>query len=1154
MKSRLISLLSLLTLAAASAQAQYRTCLVEAEAFQFKGKWTVEKSSACLGSAMLRVYQDDRAQAQDDAMTVVNIPDEGTYHVWTRSQDFADSPRPRTYTLSVNGVDMAPSGNHGIPAFMWEHVGDIDLKNKPTLLRLSDSGKYFGRCDAILLTQDPGLDPNTLSNTEIARWRRNPATMDYTTVSAPALKADKEISAGYTTLASASNGNIRISFVRLPDDGTIVCKTDIFSSGSWRRFAGTAEDNRVALIKNTTTAPVLNHNQFYPAWDRTTAVRTFTFEGKEYNVTVDGDNTNPFFTGTLSEARATAVTKTAANCIKVTYDCGDNTSLTAYWTVPENGSHIAVRFVLKAAADGFYTIALHAAKGISDDTASGVLMPPMFAGRRFPASPLTLFSSMTTQCISAASRQESYGEASAFVCADLDAFPSDWGSYDHSPLGLTLRNSRGLIQPVALAPLPGMPDSRVKAGKTVEARFITGITPGTWTDALEYASGNIFGVTDYRRPAGCSLTETIENIAGLIGNDTFSGWEPQHKGFWDIESDGNSAPTVVHSAPLALIGAAAIMHDEELYEKRALPAIEYLLSRNGYRTRVNLPVPLDPMTSQFPTTAFEGIDRLSGNLNPWIAQIAMPDGAVRYENGYFSTLQAFRQELAAYRLTDDESRLDRAAALAMSYAQEISSDKLPDMDAGNFYNSRMVPDWTPLLDIYRVTGDPKFLDAAVHGAAHTLAGIKTWPKTADGTQTVHPAGVYDGVTTIWWKGTERFRLGFPRKPGDAPEHEVEAWTVSPVGLGIEQPATYFLRSSGKTVRPVFMSSWAPRLMELAALSGNDIFDIYGRNAVIGRAAGYPGYYATGYTDITASERFPYEGPDVSSIYYHHIPAYLAMMQDCLVTEICTRSNGDIHFEPARQEGFVWFANNVYGNSAGRILGHDARLYMPAKAVTADNAAINILTARNATHFFIMLTNDGDSNTDVKLTINPDIAKHLRTHDGGTLSATVAPRAVEVIVLDADFPEYDTDARPLDDGMEIIESDTPAGKIHIFRIRSPFGWDSVYAFAGCSHTDGLSIVAECNGRTKTASAWPYEVSFARFGLDEAADLTIKILQNGSPIKTITKTFAGASSGTESVSTSVAPQKPHGIYTVTGQRIERITEPGFYIVDGQKFYKN
>ena len=166
----------LLTAAATLAlQASAATILVEGEAFQFKGKWVVEKSSDCLGTAMLRVYQDAREGGADDALTVLSIPEAGKYRVWIRSQDFSGSVRPRTYTLSIDGKTLAPAGAHGVPGFYWEAAGEVELSSKNVLLRLADTGHYFGRCDAILLTTDTSVDPNTLTNTEIARWRRNPA-------------------------------------------------------------------------------------------------------------------------------------------------------------------------------------------------------------------------------------------------------------------------------------------------------------------------------------------------------------------------------------------------------------------------------------------------------------------------------------------------------------------------------------------------------------------------------------------------------------------------------------------------------------------------------------------------------------------------------------------------------------------------------------------------------------------------------------------------------------------------------------------------------------------------------------------------------------------------------------------------------------------
>lgn len=1130
-----------------SATSQAATIMLEGEAFQFKGKWIVEKSSDCLGTAMLRVFQDSRADESLDALTVLNISEAGKYRVWVRSQDFAGSARPRTYTLTVDGKAMTPCGAHGVHGFFWEPVGEVDLDRKQTLLRLSDTGLYFGRCDAILLTTDSSIDPNTLSNTEIARWRRNPVTMDYSTAQAPCLSKDLDISTGYTTLASAANDNIRISFVRLPGDGTIVCKTDFYAAGSWRRFHSAAEDNRVALMWSQSgngADPTFNHNSYYPAWENSPALRSFTFEGNTYQVSIDGDSSNPFFSATLNEARATKVSKISADCIKVVYDCGKAGTLTGYWTVPDKGSHIAVRMVFKAAAAGTCSIALHGGKSVPDASATGGIMPPMYAGHRLPDTPQMLFSSMMTQCISAISAENSFGPASVFITAEPSDFGDEWGSYDHSPVGFTLRNSIGELQPVAFAPLPGMKDSKVKTGQTVEAHFNIGITQGTWVDALEYASETIFGVSDYRRPT-VSLTTAIENIISLIKDDTHSGWSSSLKGFWDIEVDGNVSPTVVQAAPLALVGAATLTDDQELYEKRSLPTIEYALSRAGYRTRANAPQKLDPFASQFPTTLYEGINSLTGDLNPWLVSLAIPDGETRQANGYFSTLQAFRQELSAYRLTGDESRLDRARELADLYVEEIMADRLAEMAPGSFYNSQMCPDWTALLDIYRSTGDSRYIDAATHGATHTIAGIKTWPAVKDGMQTIHSDNKYDGVTTIWWKGAEQYRLGFPRKEGDAPEHEVEAWSVSPVGLGIEQPSTYFLRTAGKTIRPVFMTSWAPRLMELASVSGKGIYDTYGRNAVIGRAASYPGYYATGYTDITGSEHFPYRGPDVSSIYYHHIPAYLAMMQDCLVTEVISRSNGAVYFEPARQEGFVWFANNIYGNCRGVINGEAARLWMPAGAVSTDRNDINILTAKSASHFFIMLTNDGNEDAEVRLTLSDDIMKHIHS-DSSTLHAKVEARRVTIVTLDADFEEEDVPA--LYEGMTTIASGTPAGTIYLYRIRSPFGWDSVYGYADCGSASGLTITAECKGTEKSVSGWPFEWSFARFGYSEDVSVNISIAQNGTVLKTISQTLSPATSSVDNVRADNSPTRT-GIYTINGISIDRITSPGIYIVDGR-----
>jgi len=338
-------------------------------------------------------------------------------------------------------------------------------------------------------------------------------------------------------------------------------------------------------------------------------------------------------------------------------------------------------------------------------------------------------------------------------------------------------------------------------------------------------------------------------------------------------------------------------------------------------------------------------------------------------------------------------------------------------------------------------------------------------------------------------------------------------------------------------------------MELSALGGNDIFETYARNAVIGRGENYPGYYATGYTDIPLSARFPYEGPDVSSIYFHHIPAYLAMMQDYLVSEFTARSNGAVSFEPARQEGFVWFANNIYGNSRGKIDGTDVRLYMPRGAVKSDNVDVNVLTARSAKGFHILLSNDGNSDADVTLTLGEEICR--RTGHSPSLTAKVAARDVAVISLDADFSDLH-DAAPLADGMEIIETGTAAGTVYLFRIRSPFGYDSLYGFAACGEVSGQTITAECGVESRQATSWPYEWSLGKVGYGEAAEVTVTITRNGNTLKTVSHTFSDDSSEIENIA-AISERGSAVIYTLDGRRANSLSRPGIYIVNGRKILR-
>lgn len=1149
------------------AQSDY---LIEAEAFQFKGKWVLEKSSECLGSAMLRVYQDNKTAGEEDAVTVIDIKEEGEYAVWTRSRDYNDSQGKRTYQLTIGDNPMSLSGRHGRAGFYWEKVGVAELKSGHNMLRLHDTGMYFGRCDAVLLTKDTGKNPNTLTSTQLARWRVAPVEISSSAEGGSVVANPVEIQS-FVTAASASNGNIRISFGK-PYQGSdrIVCKVDYYANGSWRRYGGNDEDNRLLVIYNH-DGTAYNQNSFFPAWDYCGVNRVIDFDGQTYKVRADGDNTNPYNAGEVTEAVARTVSKPDANTIKVVYDCDERATVTVYWTVPEEGSHIEVRTEMTAKAAGMYSMALQPAKAVDYSETVNVLLAPMFQYRRIPDTPKMMLSGMTQQPVAIVETQAAHGPVSVFVSADLDSFADGWGGYDFSSMGFSLRNNAGRVQPVAFAPVMGMGNSKIYAGECMENRFVMGIVPEAWNGTLEYVSDNVFKVGDYRSQTDVSLTEALFNMTDLMHDDDAGGWNAGMKGFWDIEYDGNVQPTVAQASPLTVVAQAMLAHDEDMYISRALPTIEYTLSRSGYRWTA-LPgtaTVMSPMNSQFTTSYYCGLNEITGGLNPWLADIAIPSGQLRTGGAYGSSVQLWRQALSAYRMTGDSRWLADAVSGADNFMSEnIYSGSSEPFTQSNFYNSVMYGPWWLLTDIYEVTGDIRYLQAAQYGSAHTLAGVRSYPRVDKGQMTVHPGNVYTGINTVWWKGSEPYRLGFPRKDGDAPEHNVDVWKVSPVGLGIEQPATYFQRAKGKRSQPVMMSSWAPHLMRLSALTGKNIYNVYARNAVIGRSGNYPGYYATGYTDIPMAADFPYSGPDVSSIYYHHIPAHIAFTEDFLISEAVCRSAGNISFPYGHQEGFVWFTNRVYGNGRGTVFGDNAMLWMKRGLVAVDDVRVNYVTALSDNNFWVILLNESNCSITPVIRLGKEITGNMSsmqamvygndgtccvaTMESGMLKAEVGPMGLTAVAFPLNKPFRD-DIQPVTDGMCIIDTGTPAGRIYLYRIRSPFGWDSVYGVAEATNVEGMTIDVECGDKTCEVDGYPYEWTMMKYGYDEDTDLKITVRMNGSVSGTFTTSFAGCMTGIVEKADHENNKYIKGIYNMYGMRMESMSNPGIYVVNGNKILK-
>ncbi|WP_233509579.1 hypothetical protein [Pedobacter chinensis] len=1107
------------------ANAQQEKCLVLGTDFQFKGKWFTEVNREGINGSILR-FLEGELDVTSDALTVLNVGKPGRYAVWIRTPDFETSPRTRLFQLSVGNAKLKKAGGHGKPGYAWEHLGYADLKQKEVLLRLHNFN--FGRCDAILFMQDSTINPNNLDKKTLLSWKKLPVEQEVFTDEKKNTTPSLRLNDTDKVIAQIENEVMRIQFLTTgTNQSAIACRTAIKKDGQWKQPMGTKiEDHGVFLISSDTTA--IRYNKYYPTWDSQTPKAYFVFNDQKHAVHKTGDDFNPFEAGNLSEAIPIAAKTVDKQMIEVQYVTRNGSTITGLWSLLPGQLHIRLRLICKTARPGYYSMGVAAFQPIAQDELENVLMAPMFQFKRLSDGPQMMITAMMQQPVTIVSSKTPQGTVSSYVAAAPELFKKDWGSVDYAPAGFTLKNHNNQIQPVMFSPVLGMSDSKYRAGELIDRQFVIGVAPGNWDMAMDDVSKEVFEVRDYRKQEQLSLTDAVFNMIELFKNDNAAGWAAQLKGFYDIEGDPTTAPTVVNATPLLNVALSVLQNDEDFYIKRSLPTIEFTLSRSGYRWAIDI-VPtafnatrktleMNPLTSQFTTSYYVGLDHLLNGLNPWIKAIALPGDSLRTAKGYSTDFHSWNQALWAYRLTGQAKWLQLAKKDADLFIQrKIYSNTNNVLSHIPFYNTTFYAPWWDLLDLYESTKDTKYLKAAEYGAYFTIAGIRSYPKVNDTLQTIHQGNRYDGVTRIWWKGNEPYRLGFPRKKDDVLEKKVPEWLVSPVGLGLEQPSTYFTRVKGQTVHPVFMSSWAPHLLRLFQYVNKPIYETYARNAVIGRFTNYPGYYSTGFTDVHMAPDFPYKGPDLSSIYYHHIPPHLAFSLDYLITETMQRANGNVMFPYSKQEGFVWFNNRIYGGGKGKVFGDsEVVLRMHKELVTVQNPGINYVTAVSDKNFWILLSSEVDSEQKVAVQWN----KAANAQKEGTalgyenngqsaalnfkeskLEVTVPAKGFKAIAVPLAAAPVVAKYSPVKEGMKVFDLGAPWGRIYLFRIRSPFGWDTCYGFAETAPLKNHSVTVTCNKNVQQINQYPYEWSFSKLPMGE--NLTLELIFKSDDGKTKSK---------------------------------------------------
>ncbi len=124
---------------------------VECESFEDHGGWVVDPQFVeQMGSPYLMAH--GMGEAVENASTLIQIPSDGSYHVWARTTDWAPGnwEAPGQFNLWVDGKKLEETmGN--FKGWGWNYAGKIDVEEGPALLELEDLTGFNARCDAVYI-------------------------------------------------------------------------------------------------------------------------------------------------------------------------------------------------------------------------------------------------------------------------------------------------------------------------------------------------------------------------------------------------------------------------------------------------------------------------------------------------------------------------------------------------------------------------------------------------------------------------------------------------------------------------------------------------------------------------------------------------------------------------------------------------------------------------------------------------------------------------------------------------------------------------------------------------------------------------------------------------------------------------------------------
>lgn len=948
---------------------------IRPDSFYELGTWSAGTNDGALGGYNLIGNMTDGIKAKDTipAKAKFEITEDNDYCIWVRSRDFGakQSPGARFSEIAIDNSKLPKQiGKHGKDGWKWEMIGSKKLTAGEHQLSLIDASAFWPRVDGIYITSDKSFTP--------------PETLaELTDIAEPvkAVEQDTEFPSWATEekeplkTLTIDNGIYKADFFIMENEGKRYIKTEqyISDNGEWIKTLDRLNPFGYYLLyaKDSEISGLMEN---YPVWNS-----KYSVNGQE----VSSSTGNVFESASASwiipsemNGGGESITLKGEN---------EYAGLEVVWELNPGMTEPKVTTKLTPKMDGQFSLGASNGASVTKDDVDFVLAPYFLYNMILPKEPYVVTEAVSSTGTSSVSVARSGKKFTYSMTAEPSEIEHRWATTENSKYGFTLLNNNGGVQPWMFSPLLGTEHSSLKSGETFSMSYRPTVIKGDWQDGYMHVVKDIYGLTGYRKNYKQSLNNQTFNITRLLEDDVYGGWDKEGKSNWNIE--GQNVTT--NGDPLSYLQMYLLTEDENMLEERTIPSLENLLTRGSQNFSYNgktadgtvlkeqngSPTPLKGPITMFGVPVFAGANAMTFGTAPIFDKISYGDGVRPTEN---SNIPSFVDTIWAYKYTGNEAFLEKAKQQADEYIEsKVYARKSTNNIFLSFIAMSYYPQFSALLDMYEITGEKKYLDAAQYSANLALTTIWTQPMPDDRNVTVKGSEVVDAHSKLnmWHYGNDPFRIGFTvgadgkRTIKEVPDQILPEWVVSRVGLSLEQGTTFI----NVNYANIMMTNWAPDFLRLTEYTGDTIYESYARNSTIGRGENYPGYYYNSYQPHFYEEKYPYEGPDFSSLYYHHIPIYLSNLQDYLITQTWAWSDKNIEFPHTRTYGYVWFYNRHYGHAPGHFYDIDNMWpYLKEGAIDTNNTQLDWLGARKDGVFAFSLMNEDTQDITSEISISKEL--------------------------------------------------------------------------------------------------------------------------------------------------------------------------------------